>query len=351
MKAGRSRAARCASGACALLSVVVMSGCGNSDTAGDDHVERPHTPLITALSQVKDTHLTQDWIEFGDVAGVRARSGAGSASPRDPLLGYGEQKLADAAALLPGLTGIDPFAARTALTLGYPPDQVGVLYGSFNTTEIGAKLRKLGYKEHALAGGETSWIIRDHHQIDQKDPLAQLGILTALNVVRVSSKRIVHAGATADIDKTLSGARSLSDNEEVGGIADCLGQVEAAQIGFDVNISDTPLGVGVLRPSGSDADATEVACVTTESEGAAQALASGWPGRVKSTMSARAGEPWSKLLTRPRAEVVGGASHVVRLTARPTGSPRVLFDEWAVGDLGPVLTGAKPDPRLSAKPR
>lgn len=326
---------------------MIASGCGTGDTAKGDDVTRPRTTLITALSQVKDTHLTQDWIEFGDVAGVRSQSTGGTGSQRDPLLGYGAPKLADAAALLPDLTGIDPFAARTALTLGYPPDQVGVLYGTFNSKEIGSKLRKLGYAEHALAGGETTWIIRDHHQIDEKDPLAQLGILTALNVVRVSPERIVYAGATADIDKTLSGAKPLADNEEVGGIADCLGKVKAAQIGFDVNVSNTPLGVGVLESSGTDT--TEIACVTTKSQDAAQALASAWPGRVRSTRSAMSNEPWSKLLTHPQAEVVGGASHIVRLTARPTGSPRVLFDAWAGGDLGPVLTGAKPDPRASAK--
>lgn len=348
MKPGRSRAARWGSGACAVLSVVVASGCGTSGAAKDDEDgKRPRTALVTALSRVQDSHLTQDWIEFGDVAALRSRSDGGSGSKPDPLLGYGEPKLADAAALLPELTGIDPFAARTALSVGYPPEPVGFLYGSFNTTAIGSKLRKLGYAKHDLAGGETTWIIRDHHKIDEKDPLAQLGIVTALNVVRVSPQRIVYAGASADIDKALPVTKPLADNEAVGGIADCLGQVKAAQIGFDVKIATTPLGVGVTGSSG--ADATEVVCMTTTSRDAAEAIASAWPGRVKSTTSALSAEPWSNLLAQPRAEVVGGPSHVVRLTARPTGSTRALLDAWASGDLGPLLTGAKPDPEVSVR--
>lgn len=281
------------------------------------------------------------------MAGVRSRSDGGSSSKRDPLLGYGEPKLADAAALLPDLTGIDPFAARTALSVGHPPDPVGFLYGSFNTTAIGSKLRKLGYTKHGNADGETTWVIRDHHKIDEKDPLAQLGIVTALNVVRVSSRRIVHGGASADIDQALTGTEPLADNEAVGGIADCLGQVEAAQIGLDLKIAATPLGIGATGSSGTDA--TEAICMTTASQDAAEVLASAWPGRVKSTTSALSAEPWSNRLTQPRAEVIGGPSHVVRLTARPTGSTRVLFDAWASEDLGPLLTGAKPAPETSAR--
>ncbi|MFF0223212.1 hypothetical protein [Streptomyces sp. NPDC004629] len=348
MKPGRSHAARWGSGACAVLSVVVASGCGTSGAAkGDDDGKRPRTALITALSRVQDTHLTRDWIEFGDVAGVRSRSDGGSGSKPDPLLGYGEPKLADAAALLPDLTGIDPFAARTALSVGYPLDPVGFLYGSFNTTTIGSKLRKLGYTKHDLAGGETTWIIRDHHKIDEKDPLAQLGIVTALNVVRVSPQRIVYGGASADIDQALAGTKPLADNEAVGGIADCLGQVKAARIGLDLKIAATPLGIGVAGASGTDA--TEVVCMTTASQEEAERLASAWPGRVKSTTSALSAEPWSNLLAQPRAKVIGGPSHVVRLTARLTGSTRALFDAWTSGDLGPLLTGAKPDPEVSVR--
>ncbi|MFJ9707647.1 hypothetical protein [Streptomyces sp. NPDC101234] len=348
MRPGRSRTARWGGGACALLSVAIASGCGASSPAkGDEDGKRPRTELATALSQVQDTDPARHWIEFGDVAGVRARSGGGSGSKRDPLLGYGESQLADAAALLPDPTGIDPFAARTALSVGRPPDPVGFLYGSFDTTAIGSKLRKLGYAKQDLAGGEATWIIRDHHKIDETDPLAQLGILTALNVVRVSPQRIVYAGASADIDKALAGDGPLADNEAVGGIADCLGEVEAAQIGLDPGISETPLGIGVTGSSG--ADAVEVACVTTPGQDAAEAIASAWPGRVRSTTSRLSNEPWSKLLAQPRAEVIGGPSHVVRLTARPTGSTRVLFDAWRAEDIGPLLTGAEPDPATSAR--
>ncbi|MFF7981764.1 hypothetical protein ACFZDK_21980 [Streptomyces sp. NPDC007901] len=348
MKLERSRAARWATGACAALSVVIASGCGTSGAGkSDDEGKRPRTKLVTALSHVQDTRLTRDWIEFGDVAGVRSRSGDGSGAQRDPLLGYGESRLADAAALLPGLAGIDPFAARSALSVGQAPDPVGVLYGSFDTTSIGAKLRKLGYAKHDLAGGETAWIIRDHHKIDEKDPLAQLGIPTALNVVRVSPRRIVYGGASADLDQALTGTEPLADNEAVGRIADCLGEVEAARIGLDPATAETPLGIGVLGSSGGDA--TEAVCMTTASRDAAEAIASAWPGRVRSTTSRLSDEPWSKLLTQPRAKVIGGPSHVVRLTARPTGSTRVLFDAWTAKDLGPLLTGAEPDPATSAR--
>ncbi|WP_416973064.1 hypothetical protein [Streptomyces sp. 4F14] len=337
------RAVRWTAGVCAALSIAVASGCGSGK--GDDPAPRPHTELITALSGVRDSFLTHYWSEFGDVAGVRAR---GAAENPDPLLGYGESQLVQAAAQLHDLTGIDPLAARTALTLGQPPEQVGVLNGTFDPSAIGAKLQKLGYKKRDVGGGEAEWVIRDNHAIDANDRFAQLGILTALNVIRVSPTRVVYAGATKDIDtKTLTGPRPLSDAFDVGAVADCLGPVKAAQIGMDINTSPKLMGIGVQ--TSSPQDATAVVCMVTKSRDAAEDIASAWPGRVQSVTSYLTNEPWSKVLADPKAEVLDGSEHVVRLTARPLGKVTALFDAWRAKDLGPLLTGTRPDPTVSAR--
>lgn len=336
------RAVRRAAGVCAALSIAVASGCGSGK--GDDPAPRPDTELITALRGVKDSFLTHYWSEFGDVAGVRAR---GTAETPDPLLGYGESQLIAAASQLHDLAGIDPLAARTALTLGQPPEQVGVLNGTFDPAAIGAKLQKLGYKKRDVGGGEAEWVIRDHHAIDANDRFAQLGILTALNVIRVSPTRVVYAGATKDIDaKTLTGPRPLSDALDVGAVADCLGPVKAAQIGMDINTSPKLMGIGVQT---SSKDATSVICMVTKNRDAAEDIASAWPGHVRSVTSSLTDEPWSKVLADPKAEALGGSEHVVRLTARPLGKTTALFDAWRAKDLGPLLTGARPDPMVSAR--
>ncbi|MET8977137.1 hypothetical protein ABZX85_16090 [Streptomyces sp. NPDC004539] len=350
MRPGRSRTARWAGGVCALLSVALASGCGTDRAAnGDDGGggggggDKPPTALVTALREVRGSDPARAWIEFGDVAALRG----GSPAERNPLLGYGEPKLAPAATLLPDLTGIDPFAARTALSVGKPPDEVGFLYGSFDPAAIGAKLKKLGYAEHPLGGGESTWTVRDDRAIDPADPLAQIGIVTSMNVVRVSPRRIVYGGAGADVDRALKGTGALADDKAVGAVADCLGEVRAAWIGLDEKTAPEPMGIGVRQPA--KGAATEVVCMTTASGDAAESIASAWPGRVRSTTSMVSNEPWSKLLSHPEAEVIGGSSHVVRLTARPTGAVNVLFDAWLHLDLGPLLTGARPAPEISAK--
>jgi len=332
---------------CALLTAVAGSGCGADDAAEKaDGGDKPPTALITALREAENTEPARSWTEFGDVAALRSQD---TPTKPDPLLGHGEAGLAPAASLLPELTGIDPYAARTAVSVGRPPTSVGLLYGTFDTAAIGAKLKKLGYAEHALGGGESAWVILDDHAIDANAPLARIGIVTAMNVVRVSPRRIVYGGATADLDRALKGTGPLADDKAVGALADCLGEVRAAWLGLDERTAPEPMGVGVRRTA--KGEATEVVCVTTASKGAAESIASAWPGRVRSTTSTVSGVPWSTLLAEPEAEVLGGSSHVVRLTARPTGSVNVLFDAWRQGDLGPLLTGARPAPENSAKAR
>ncbi|MHC5907666.1 hypothetical protein ACVNF4_27820 [Streptomyces sp. S6] len=347
MKPGRSRTARRAGGVCALLSAVVVSSCGADHAAQrDDDGDKPPTALITALRETRDTGAARAWTEFGDVAALRSQ---GTPAKPNPLLGHGEARLAPAARLLPDLTGIDPYAARTAVSVGRPPASVGFLYGTFDTAAIGAKLKKLGYAEHPLGGGESTWVIRDGHAIDPADPLARIGIVTSMNVVRVAPRRIVYGGATTDLDQATEGTGPLAGDKAVGAVADCLGEVRAAWVGLDEKTAPEPMGVGVRQTA--KGPATEVVCMTTASDGAAESIASAWPGRVKSTTSMVTGVPWSALLAEPKAEVLGGSSHVVRLTARATGSVNALFDAWAHMDLAPLLTGARPAPENSVKAR
>ncbi|GAA1952489.1 hypothetical protein GCM10009738_27530 [Kitasatospora viridis] len=322
-----------------VILALAAAGCDDQGdpTPSNDATNSPDL-LTTALHQVHATDLTRAWIEFGNTGGPTYidNGSAADALSTDSLAGFGAPALATQSQL-PLLTGIDPAAGRPALSVGRPGDAVGFLYGSFDAAGIGANFRKLGYQHKDLGGGETEWLVRDQDRTDQTSPLAQLGITTALNVVRVSPNRIVYGEVSADVDQALAGGPTLADDAAVGPVAGCLVDTVAAQIGQDPKVGRQPLGVGVRAPVPTDA--TEVICLPTASDAAAQAAAAAWPGRVASARSTVWAEPWSALLTAPQATVVGGPDHLVRLTARPTTTVQVLFQAVQNADLGSLVGG------------
>lgn len=108
-----------------------------------------------------------------------------------------------------------------------------------------------------------------------------------------------------------------------------------------------PFGVGVTATSA--ADEQEVLCVATKDDASAKALAAAWPDRVAKGMSQRTAQPWSDLLTAPRAKVPGGTAHIVQLRAHaaPDHAPGVLFDAANARDLSALLGTPAPAPGTS----
>jgi hypothetical protein len=301
--------------------------------------------VADALRKVHATDLTKTALEFGDVAGVLRLDGGkitGSA-PFSKLFGYGASGIAAQSQLLPDKTGIDLTRAASAITIGRPPNQVGVLYGSFDAAAIGAKLQALGYNKH-VDGGDRVWTLHDDHQLDPSGPLADLGIVAQLNVVHVSATRIIYGGASSDIDQALIGKPTLADDPTFAGLAGCLGNARAAVLQTDPQTWPLPFGVGVTATSATDEE--EVLCVATKDDATAKALAAAWPGRVATGMSLSAAGPWSDLLTAPQAKVQGDAAHIVQLRAHTADDhrPGVLLNATNTRDLSALLGTSAPTP-------
>jgi hypothetical protein len=278
------------------------------------------------------------YVEFGDLAGERkADNGNALEGPFAMVGDVGDDELAiaDETGQLRQLTGIDMTQVTSAVQFGRAPATVGILYGSFDTKAIGAKLGALGYKSSDLGGGETAWVVRDDHQVDASDQLSQLGIFGSLNVIHLSSSRLVYGGASTDI-AALAAKGSAADDPAYAGVADCLHDAKAAVIADHGDAWPGVLGLGV----GGDAKSqTQIVCVATASDAAAQQLAQSWVSHVGTAQMAKSNIPWTNMLSGAKAENLGGAGHVVRLTAHGMRA-NLLFQAVENQDLASLFPGS-----------
>ncbi|MBW8802720.1 MAG: hypothetical protein JF587_02490 [Catenulisporales bacterium] len=231
------------------------------------------------------------------------------------------------------LTPVIGFSAKApfVLTLGKAPNEVTVLYGTFDPAAIGTKLQGLGYKQTDRGHGETQWLIRDDHQFDMNQQPEALGaMLSTLNVIRVSKDRIVYGGATADLDAAVPAqSASLAADPAAGEIAKCLGADASGEFTTTYSV---PLAVGI------GSDGTETLCVAAEGDRSAQAYGDIFTTQITKGESVVSRLPWSQLLADPKAESLGGKAHVVRLTARSVTTGHLILPEALLnGDVATLI--------------
>jgi hypothetical protein len=309
--------------ALALGSAAACSSSGSSGGGGGGS-----GALKDALKNIHDTAQTSRYLEFGDTAQLVKLNGGATLAPSGPfarLVGIGSGQLTGYGSLLTPLIGFDATSATSAIDLGNPPSQVGVLYGSFDPTAIGAKLAAWGYHKQDRGGGVTAWVFQDNHQIDMSKLDANgvgPGMTGWLNVVWVSKSSIAYGGATSDLAAALPAqSKPLSGDAMVGSLADCLGSTLIAYLTTDSRQIGTSgisaIAFGVTATSASDV--REEICAAAPSAAGAQAIAAGFTKAVGSGQDFVTNQPWSALLSDPRTTVIGGAEYVVRLTAKPAG--------------------------------
>ncbi|NUR31662.1 MAG: hypothetical protein HOV83_38460 [Catenulispora sp.] len=311
-RAGRKRVA-----AVLIAAALAAAGCSSSGSSGSGSGGVPKT-LADALKGVHAADTTKTQLAWGQYGGAR---GVQFDVVLSPVLGFSVVK--------------QPFA----LTVGKPPNELTVLYGSFDPASIGAKLKGLGYQATDRGHGETQWLIRDDHKVDMdQKPEDLANTLATYNVIRVSKDRLVYGGATADLDAALPAqGAALADDPVVGAIAKCLD--EGASGMFDTTA--VPLGVGV-GPSG-----TETICVSAADDATAKKYADKFVQQATTGKSARTLQPWSELIANPKAEVLGGKGHVVRLTVTDVVASRpVLVTALLTGDVGTLIGLPLPNGKL-----
>ncbi|WP_370381743.1 hypothetical protein [Catenulispora sp. GAS73] len=310
--------------AAAMGSAAACSSSGSSGGGGG--VGAGSGAFADALKNIHDTAQTSGSIEFGDTAQLAKLNGGTTPAANGPfarLVGAGSDQLTQYASLLPPLTGFDSTTATSAISLGTPPNQVGVLYGSFDPTAIGAKLAAWGYHKSDRGGGVTAWVFQDNHQVD----LTKLdangigpGMAGWLNVIWLSKSSIAYGSATSDLAAALPAqSKPLSGDPMVGPLADCLGSTLIAFVETDAkqinNSGISAIAFGVTATGASDI--REEICAAAPSASAAQGFATGFTKAVGSGLDYIRNQPWSTLLTDPQTKVIGGSENVVRLTAKP----------------------------------
>lgn len=310
-------------GTVVLVVAALAAGCSSGGSSGSGSGGVPKS-LADALKDVHATGATKTELTWGQYAGG---NGAHYDQVLSPVLGFSVLK--------------QPFV----LTVGKLPNQVTIMYGTFDPATIGDKLKALGYQSTDRGHGETQWLIRDNHEFNMnQQPEALANTLATYNVIRLSKGRLVYGGATADLDAALPAqGAALAHDDVVGAVAKCLDKAASGM--FDATA--VPLGVGA-GPSG-----TETICVSAADDATARKYADEFVKRATSGKSARTLQPWSELIADPKAEVLGGKGHVVRLTMTDVVASRpVLVTALMNGDVGtliglPLPTG-KPRPGASS---
>ncbi|OKI17738.1 hypothetical protein A6A25_40505 [Saccharothrix sp. CB00851] len=266
----------------------------------------PETGLLGALTGVRATAESSVLVEYGDVAAVRALVGKDGERFRG-LQGYGYSDLAGRSRVLPELVGFDPAEATTALRVGQPPTWAAVLRMDVDVAAVEGKLAGLGGRREASG----TWVTGEDNEIDPDGPLAEAGIVTGFQRVRVESGA-VRRSASGEALKWVTeapGDKSLADDPMIGELARCLGEVSAAMISKPK--SGLPVAAGVRTTP--DGEATEVVCVPDENPKALMDL-------VRTNLESA---PWAEVLAGASVEQPADQTGVVRVLAPTTSGARV----------------------------
>jgi hypothetical protein len=294
--------------------------------------------VTAALHQIHADADTRQFFQYGDIAGIeKVDGGLNPQAPLGGVLGFGAPAF-DSAFDIAGKTGIDTFhAASLAIGAGsLGKTEVGLLYGTFDTSAIASKLPGLGYHSSGLGGGETLWVYQaDQAAGSQAIPFPGAG--HNFDAVRVSATRIVYGATPAGLAAVLAPGPTLADDPAYAAIGDCLRTARAAMI---VRNPATGRLVGYGASATTAADEAELICIPSASQAAAQALAAKWPAAVASASDGQ--EAWASLLSSPTATVLGGNAHVVRLSAHAQQQSGAIIDRWAEGTVDPLLAALDP---------
>lgn len=311
-----------------VLAVGPAAACSSSGSTGGGGGGGGSGAFKDVLKNIHTAAQTSGYIEYGDsaqLAKLNGGTGASSNGPFGRLLGTGEDELAQYQQLLPPLIGFDPSTATSAISVGNPPDTASVLYGSFDPKAVGAKLAAWGYHSQDRGDGVTAWIFQDDHKIDMSklDPSTGIGPGMGgwLNVVWVSKSSIAYGRATSDLAAALPAqSKPLSGDPMVGSLADCLGPSVVALVITDPKQIDnsgiSAIAFGVTATGTSDI--REEICAAAPDAAGAQAFAAGFTKAVTGGKDVVTDQAWSNLLSAPQTKVIGGAQHVVQLSAKPT---------------------------------
>ncbi|MPZ80044.1 MAG: hypothetical protein GEV28_06485 [Actinophytocola sp.] len=286
--------------------VLLASGCSGGD--GPGWVASAIPGLLGALGKATATDTNRTYVEYGDLAQVRALT------DRDEdrfqgISGYGYGVLAPMTVVISEELGFDPRAMDEALTVGRPPDWAGVFWGDYDVAELDQELEGRDIPSEKSGDG-TRWTSADDREINFEGPLAGIARTSELNNIRTADGSLAYAPTRAGLGwVTDPGADTLADDESLRALAGCLGGVTVAVLSRPEG-DVTAYAAGVRAPSADDV--TDVACLAPD--GDADALRDHVERELRDGTTPSSRQPWSELLPAAEVDVVDG---VVRIEATP----------------------------------
>jgi hypothetical protein len=310
-------------GAAVILLTCALASCSSGGATGD-------TGLDKALSQVADTASTRTQISYDDTAKLVQLAGAGVGNPDGfaPLRGWGAASISQLVYTVVSDTGVNVLNEDYSISAGSPPHTVTLLHGGQNASQVTDRLTKLGWKNNggtltgpALASGSRT---------------ANLYALI-MHLVKPSGSDLTLGAARANLSQIGSpSGKTLADDPLVSALANCLGDVVAAQIGIGGNLGGKkPAGVaiGVRTPASKSATPRAVACVAWPTQAEATGFESNVRKALSHGLSPTANKPFSSLFGHPAVTSIGGSQNVIQWQADTPGRALLIFEMYESVDL------------------
>lgn len=312
-----------------------LTGCSSPPVSG---LLGAGTGLDQALSRVEANSATRASVSYDATGKLTELVGEQPTGTGFGALLLGGTSLAPFAQLLPGDTGIAPLDADYGISAGLPPHTVSVLVGGQHADRIGSGLTTSGWTRNGdrYVAPSLASITDDNAAVYSLD-LAQ---------VRTDGGDLIFGNADADLGTAgHPSGRTLADDQPTRALADCLGDVVAAQLVTGYRsplLSDrltpaqqaalakqrpagiqldklTEIAVGVRTPKSASDTPRAVVCVAWSDGSAADGYAAALPGVLADGLSMFSAQPYAQLLHNPETRNIGGSEHVVEWSADENG--------------------------------
>jgi hypothetical protein len=302
-----------------------LGGCSSGGASGGDSLD-------AALTHVADTAATRSQIAYDHTAELVRLSGTGlRTTPKGfgVLRGWGASPLAEFLAVLTGDTGISLLKGDYAITAGSPPRMVTLVSGGQSGSLVTSHLTKLGWKQN---GG---MLTAPPFNSGGSQKAAQYSL--SLHVVRTTGSDVTVGGSGANLSQigTPHGP-TLASNPVVKALANCLGDVVAAQIGVGGNLGGghpVAVAVGIRTPSSNTVTPHAIACVAWSSQAGATKYMADARKALSSGLSVATNQPFSVLLSHPSVTDLGGSQHIVEWQADTSSRADLIFAMYEQMDL------------------
>lgn len=287
-----------------LATALVLAGCGGDDGSSG-------SGLVDALGKVRATSESRKFVEFGAPGrvpeGERFRS----------VTGYGYGQVAQTSIQVRERLGLDLAKFDAGIVAGQPPRWVGAVWGEYDSSAVEGKLAELGATREKEELGGTLWRTAEDGEMDPAGGrMREVVQLNQFNTIRTAGDSFAYSPAAAELEWVAApGDDTLADDEAIGPLARCLGDVVAAML------TDAGQAVGVRE------DGTEVICLDADRAAVERALA----GDVPSTR-----QPWAELLPGAKVDESDGRTRVTVAPSddRPVGRVMQMLQRRDLDGLG-----------------